>query len=220
MPLSCIVFDCDGIIIESVDAKNAAFGRVCDEIAPKFTPAFIEYSTLHGGASRFEKFTWLIEQAENRAVTEQELRVMSEKFHTYCIEAVLAAPVVPGFLDTAERWLGKAPMYVASGTPHYELVEIIERHGLTKYFAGVLGTPPAKAALLASCMRDALAKPEHTVMVGDSKTDLDAALIVGTKFYGRGAYFEDKPYPYGKDLTQLNAFLESIAARTPCEGCD
>lgn len=213
MPLSCIVFDCDGVIIESVDHKNAAFGRMCDEIAPHLTPTFIEYVTLHGGVSRFEKFIWLIEQAENRAITEEESYAMGEKFHTYCIEAVLAAPLVPGFLDTAERWFGKVPMYVASGTPHYELVEIIERHGLTNYFAGVLGTPPAKASLLVSCVRDARVKPEHTVMVGDSKTDLDAALIVGTRFYGRGAYFEDKPYPYGKDLTKLNAFLETIAAQ-------
>lgn len=36
----CIVFDCDGIILESVDAKNAAFGRICDEIDPAHTGAF------------------------------------------------------------------------------------------------------------------------------------------------------------------------------------
>lgn len=212
MPLSCIVFDCDGIILESVDAKNTAFGRVCDEIAPEHTKAFIEYAALHGGVSRFEKFAWLIERAEKRAITEEEARTMGEKFHRYCIEAVLAAPLVPGFLETANRWLGVVPMYVASGTPHYELQDVIERHGLSRYFAGVLGTPPAKASLLLSCVRDAKAKPEHTVMVGDSKTDLEAAIIVGTKFYGRGPYFEGKPYPYGADLTQCNAFLEAMVA--------
>ena len=212
MSLSCIVFDCDGVILESVDFKNAAFGKVCDEFAPEHTKAFIEYVALHGGVSRFEKFAWLVERAERRAITEEESRIMGEKFHRYCIEAVLAAPLVPGFTETAERWLGKVPMYVASGTPHYELVDVLERHDLTKYFKGILGTPPAKASLLLSCVRDARAKPEETVMIGDSKTDLEAALIVGTKFYGRGAYFEDKPYPYGKDLTMLNAFLEATAA--------
>lgn len=213
MPLSCIVFDCDGIILENVNVKTTAFGKVCDEFAPDHTQAFIDYVALHGGVSRFEKFAWLVERAEHRAITEDESRSMGEKLHQYCIEGVLAAPLVPGFLETAERWLGKVPMYVASGTPHYELVEVIERHNLTKYFAGVLGTPPAKASLLLSCVRDARAKPEETVMVGDSKTDLEAALIVGTKFYGRGAYFEGKPYPYGHDLTALNAFLETIAAQ-------
>ncbi|CAK7054062.1 MAG: Phosphoglycolate phosphatase [Desulfovibrio sp.] len=210
MPLSCIVFDCDGVILESVDAKNIAFGKVCDEFAPAHTKAFVDYVTLHGGVSRYEKFAWLVQRAEHRAATDDDVRVMAEKFHAYCIEAVLAAPLVPGFRETADRWLGKVPMYVASGTPHYELVEIIERHKLARYFKGVLGTPPAKASLLLSCVRDANARPEHCVMVGDSKTDLDAALVVGTKFYGRGAYFMDKPYPYGPDLKGLNAFLEDM----------
>jgi beta-phosphoglucomutase-like phosphatase (HAD superfamily) len=116
MPLSCIVFDCDGIILESVDTKNTAFGRVCDEIAPEHTEAFLEYVALHGGVSQFEKFAWLVERAENRAITEEESRIMGEKFHRYCIEAVLAAPLVPGFLETAKRWLGKVPMYIASGS--------------------------------------------------------------------------------------------------------
>lgn len=211
MPVACIVFDCDGVIIESVDAKNAAYVKVCEAVTPKLSGAFAEYAALHGGVSRHEKFSWLIERAYGRAITNDESRAMSEAFRRHCIEAVLTAPLVPGFIETAERWFGRAPMYVASGTPHHELVEVIEQRGLSRYFAGVLGTPPAKASLLLSCVRDAKARPEHAVMVGDSKTDLEAACIVGTKFYGRGAYFKGSPHPHGDDLSGLNAFLEERA---------
>ena len=212
MAVSCIVFDCDGIILESVDAKTMAFASICNETAPHLTDDFIAYVTLHGGVSRFEKFSWLIRRAFAREITDEESRTMGEKFIRYCLDAVLASPLVPGFLETAERWRGRAPLYVASGTPQYELEEVLRRRKLDGYFAGIHGTPPAKAALLLNAVRDARAAPRDTVMVGDSKTDLDAALIVGTRFYGRGDYFRDKDHPWGTDLAGLNAYLERAAS--------
>lgn len=210
--LACIVFDCDGIILESVDAKSMAFARICNEIAPGHTDDFVAYTVLHGGVSRYEKFGWLIHRVYNREITPEESRVMGEKFTQYSMAPVLASPLVPGFEETAERWLGKVPMYVASGTPQYELDEILRARGLDKYFTDIFGTPPAKAELLLTALRHSGADPKATVMVGDSKTDWDASLIAGTLFYGRGPYFEDKGVYWGNDLTGLNPFLEHVAA--------
>ncbi|MCC8194579.1 MAG: HAD hydrolase-like protein [Deltaproteobacteria bacterium] len=212
MALSCIVFDCDGIILESVDAKTAAFSRISDEVAPNLTGSFIDYVVLHGGVSRFEKFSWLIRQAFGRDITPEESRDFGEKFIHYCLEAVVASPLVPGFEETAKRWHGRVPLYVASGTPQYELDEVLRRRGLDGYFTKIYGTPPAKAALLLNALRDSGAAPEETVMVGDSKTDMDAAIIAGTLFYGRGDYFKNTHWPWGSDLTPLNDYLDAVAA--------
>ena len=212
MALSCIVFDCDGIILESVDSKTAAFARISDEIAPRHTQLFIDYVTLHGGVSRFEKFAWLVRQAFDRAITTEESHDMGRKFIQYCMESVLASPLVPGFEDTVKRWHGRVPLYVASGTPQYELEEVLRQRDLARYFTGIYGTPPAKAALLLSAVRHAKVPPEETVMIGDSKTDMDAATIAGTLFYGRGEYFRDSHWPWANDLSGLNAYLEAVAS--------
>ncbi len=212
MALSCIVFDCDGVILESVDSKTSAFARICRETAPRHEREFVEHVILHGGVSRFEKFDWLTRKAFGRGITPDESRSLGEKFARYCLETVMASPLVPGFRDVAERWFPRVPMYVASGTPQYELEDVLSRHGLAHYFAGIFGTPPAKAALLSRAVREAGAKPEATVMVGDSKTDLDAALVAGTRFYGRGRYFAASGRPWGEDLTGLNDYLEMVAA--------
>lgn len=212
MPLCCIIFDCDGVIIESMEAKNAAFARLCGEVAPALRDEFTAYVSLHGGVSRYEKFAWLIRRAFSRDITPKESASMSERFVRYSLESVLASPLVPGFLDTAERWFGRVPLYVASGTPHHELAEVLKQKDLARYFRGILGTPPAKAALLRNILRAAQCAPEHAVMVGDSKTDEDAALINGTKFYGRGKRFASGRRPWGMDLTGLNAYLETLVA--------
>lgn len=214
MNLSCVIFDCDGVILESMDAKNAAQAKICEEIAPEHVEAFAAYTAEHGGVSRFEKFAWLIRRAFNRDITPEESTRMGEKFTQYCLDAVLAAPLVPGFLETVQQWHGRTPMFVASGTPHYELVEILQKRGLDHYFAGICGTPPGKAALLTSIVREVGAPPATMVMVGDSKTDLDAAVIAGTRFYGRGSLFQNTPWPWGEDLFTLNKYLENIAAGT------
>ena len=212
MALSCIIFDCDGIILESVDIKAAAFARICDEVSPAHTAAFTEYVLLHGGVSRFEKLSWLIRLAFERDITQEESRIFSGKFAQYCLEAVIASPLVLGFKDVVARWHGRIPMYVASGTPQYELEEILHQKGLDGYFTKIYGSPPSKAALLLNALRDCGAAAKQTVMVGDSKTDMDAAVIAGTLFYGRGAYFKDKPWPWGEDLTRLNEYLERVDA--------
>ncbi len=211
MALACIVFDCDGIILDSVDVKTQAFGRVADPFGKEARKALVDYHTLHGGVSRYEKFAWLVRREKGRDITPDESRRMGEAFVAYCLEAVANAPLVPGFLDVAERWFGRVPLYVASGTPHEELVQVLTDRNLAPKFAGIYGTPPAKAALLQTIVhRDAKVDPKATVMVGDSQTDMDAALIVGTKFYGRGGYFANSPWPWHEDLTKLNDYLEEL----------
>ncbi len=153
---------------------------------------------------------WLFRQAFGRAILPAESEACGKKFVRYCLEAVLAAPLVPGFLDVATRWRGRVPLYVASGTPQYELEEVLRHKELDAYFSGIYGTPPAKAALLLRAVRDCGAAPEKTVMIGDSKTDMDAAIIAGTLFYGRGEYFRNGPWPCGSDLTELNGYLEQV----------
>lgn len=213
MALSLIVFDCDGVILESVDAKTKAFAQVAEPLGAEARDRLVLYHTLHGGVSRREKFAWLYREVFHREITPEEMEDCCTRFVSCALDNVLNAPLVPGVMDVLERWHGRVPMYVCSGTPQEELLSVLEQRGLARYFTGICGTPPAKAELLKGIVRKERVDPADAVMVGDATTDSDAAEAAETLFYGRGLFFENTAYPHGSDLTGLNRWLEELAGK-------
>ena len=53
-----MVFDCDGVLIESNAVKTLAFGQTVDEFGQKAMDRLMNYHREHGGISRFKKFEW------------------------------------------------------------------------------------------------------------------------------------------------------------------
>jgi phosphoglycolate phosphatase-like HAD superfamily hydrolase len=209
MALSCIIFDCDGVILESVSVKTRAFARLAEPFGAEAVDRLVMYHTVHGGVSRYKKFEWLYREDLGREIIRAELAELGRRFAEIAFEEVCRCDLVPGIEDVLRCRQGRTPMYVCSGTPHEELQAVLRRRGLDRYFAGMYGTPPAKTELLREIIRQAGVDPASAVMVGDSVTDLDAAKAVGTRFYGRGAELQGGSFPWGEDMTGLNAWLEA-----------
>ena len=213
MPLSCIVFDCDGVILESVDVKTVAFARVAEPFGYDARDRLVAYHIENGGVSRYKKFEWMFREVLGREITSDELDELGRQYAEFAFEGVLNAQLVPGAYDAITAWHGRVPMYVCSGAPHEELTHILHERGLSRFFEGIYGSPPGKTELLAKVVKQAVVNPSEVVMIGDSKTDLQAAETVGTMFYGRGATFAEGRWPWGPDLTGLSNWLETVAAR-------
>lgn len=213
MALSLIVFDCDGVILESVDAKTRAFAQVAEPFGAEARDRLLLYHSLHGGVSRREKFAWLYREVFGREIAPAEMEDLCARFVSCALDNVLNAPLVPGVMDVLERWRGRVPLYVCSGTPQAELESVLNERELAPYFTGICGTPPAKADLLKSIVRKERVDPAEAVMVGDAPTDSDAAEAAETLFYGRGPFFENASCPHGPDLCGLNEWLEETAAK-------
>ena len=214
MALECIVFDCDGIILESVPIKTLAFERISAPFGEEARDRMLMYHRLHGGVSRIRKFEWFYREVLGREITRQELQDALRRFEEIAFEEVLNCPLVPGVQEVLSAWQGRVPLYVCSGAPHEELTFILQKRGLATFFVEICGTPPAKDELLRAIVRKSGADAAATVMVGDSPTDLYAAESAGTLFYGRGEEMRGGNYPWGEDLTGLNYWLEQQWATT------
>ena len=54
MALKCLVFDCDGVILDSVPVKTRAFARLAEPYGEEARDRFVMYHTVHGGVSRYQ----------------------------------------------------------------------------------------------------------------------------------------------------------------------
>ena len=207
--LEAVVFDCDGVILESADLKSESFRRLGSLFGPEIQDRFYEYHLRHIGVSRYEKFAWLYRTEFGREITVEESQRLGELFANYCLEAVLAAPFVPGFEDALDWLQGRGlALFVASGTPQTELETVLAAKGLTSRFHAILGTPPAKSQILAKIISEGGFAPSRVLMIGDGETDFQAAKDNETLFFGRGNCFQSLGQPWAEDLTGLPAWAE------------
>ncbi len=209
MPLQCLVFDCDGVILDSVPVKTRAFARLAEPFGPEARDRFVMYHTVHGGVSRYKKFEWFFREVLGREISEEESAQWGRRFAEYALDEVRRCPLIPGVRDVLETWRGRLPLYVCSGAPEEELRLVLHERGLEDAFTGIHGSPPAKAQVLARIVRDAGVDAENVLMVGDAVTDRDAAEHVGTLFYGVGQELKGGPFPWGADLTGLNDWIRA-----------
>ncbi|MDQ3297465.1 MAG: HAD hydrolase-like protein [Myxococcota bacterium] len=183
--LRAIVFDFDGVILESADVKTDAFCELYvahgDEVVAKVRAHHLE----NVGVSRFKKFEWIETNVLGRTLSPEGSVMLGEQFTSLALDKVLAAPFVPGIEEALPVLAERYACFVASGTPHDELNLIVERRGLAPRFREVHGTPREKPEIVRDLLtRHALA-PQEILFVGDGLTDYKAAMAVGTHFLAR-----------------------------------
>jgi phosphoglycolate phosphatase-like HAD superfamily hydrolase len=185
-PLAAVVFDFDGVILESADVKTEAFAELYAEHGADVVGRVRAHHLANLGISRFKKFAWIAEHVLHRPITEDESAALGRRFTELALAKVLAAPFVPGAEAAIAALSARGlPLFVASGTPGDELEMIVLRRGLGPAFREVHGAPREKPEILRDLLaRHALAA-DQVLFVGDGMSDFKAARAVGTAFLAR-----------------------------------
>jgi len=210
-PGRVLVFDFDGVILDSATLKRQAFADLYAEEPDERRRAVVAYLGRRGGQPREVKFRHIEGQILGRDAGEARIRELCERFKANVEQRLLEAPAIPGALAFLDRWQDRRPLYLLSATPEAELKAIAERRGLARYFVEVIGSPPDKVTGL----RNLLVRHGHaaaeTVMIGDSYNDYRAARSNGTAFIGVTAGPSASPFPDDvittTDLTGLETAL-------------
>jgi len=183
--IAAIVFDFDGVILESADVKTDAFVELFSAHGPDVSAQVKAHHLANLGISRFTKFAWIYANVLRRPLSDAESAELGEKFSALALDKVLAAPFVPGADAALAALAPQLPLFVASGTPQGELDLIVDRRGLRPHFREVHGTPREKPAILADLLvRHGLA-PRQVLFVGDGMSDYKAAMATGVEFLAR-----------------------------------
>jgi HAD superfamily hydrolase (TIGR01549 family) len=207
-----VVFDFDGVIVESTDVKDEAY-RTLFSSHPDRLDEIMRLHFDHVGLSRYEQFRMIYEQILELPFDEAERDRLDHAFSSLVVEAVVACPPVPGATDVLERLHESHALFVASATPEAELQEIVSRRSLDAFFRGVHGAPARKADILRHVLEETGAAPSELLFVGDAPSDFAAASEVGVPFAGRlhpgrpNPFPEDGPIVLIDDLHDLSRVL-------------
>ena len=180
-----VFWDFDGVVLDSVDIKTKAFASMFRKYGPEIEKAVVEYHLSNGGVSRYDKFKYFYHHLLNCSISDETLKKLGEEFSSIVFQKVLAAPFIPGAMETLTRLkMMGVPSYIVSGTPQEEVRHIVTLRNLKDFFDEVHGSPRGKKEIINDILERFKFDPEKCVFLGDAMTDFDAAQKTGVSFIG------------------------------------
>lgn len=183
MTAKAILFDFDGVIVDSVHVKTEAFREIFSD-AKEHLPAIIHFHLANGGMSRFTKFEVIYRDILKKTLTRETAQELGERFSKLVMQKVIDCDYTPGALEFLQTYSQKLPLFIASGTPQDELQIITAKRGLTHYFKEIRGTPQSKPEIIRDILKRYNLASEEMPFIGDAMNDYAAALETNLPFYG------------------------------------
>lgn len=188
---STLVFDCDGVILDSNRLKTQAYfdTAIAYGANAEQARAITDYHVRLGGVSRYPKFQYFLEKILYQPATEENLEFLLERFASEIHQGLLHCRVAEGLHELRAsyprmRWM------VLSGSDQQELRRLFQQRGLDTLFdAGIFGSPDDKRQVLERELRNHNIKPP-ALFIGDSQYDHQVAAGAGLDFVFLSAWTE------------------------------
>ena len=178
-----LVFDCDGVVLNSNQLKIQAYFDVAIKFGANETQAqaLVNHHVKLGGISRYPKFEYFLREIMQQIVTEQAMQALLDSFTAQVKRLLTDCEIAPDLMRVREanphaKWM------IISGGDQAELNNIFKQRGIDKLFdAGIFGSPDNKDVILAREL-DAGNIIEPALFIGDSRYDHQASTNAGLDF--------------------------------------
>jgi len=179
--IKAIIFDFDGVLVESTDIKTEAFRKLFSRWSDKVDEG-VAFHLKNMGISRYIKFKHFYENIISERYSEEIGLKLGSEFSDIVLDAIKIAPFVKGVETFLDNFHLKYNFYIASGTPDEELCEIASHKGINKYFNGIFGSSLTKAEIINNILGTESLKNNMVIFVGDAASDKEAAEGMGVHF--------------------------------------
>jgi haloacid dehalogenase domain protein hydrolase len=176
-----IVFDCDGVILDSNKIKSQAFYDVAIEFGEQAAKQLLDYHIQRGGISRFLKFEWFVKTVLKKEDYEGLVSILLQKYADI-IERELLLCSIAESLDIFREKTKYADWMVVSGGKQEELISLFTKRKINHLFnKGIFGSPDPKNVIIEREINNGnIIFP--ALYIGDSKYDYEVSTLLGLEF--------------------------------------
>ncbi len=180
-----IIFDFDGVILDSIPVKTEAFRKLFEEYPKDKIQELIEYHLVNGGKSRYLKIKYFFNEILHKKISENEILLYANRYSELTKEELSKTKyLIKDTINFIKQNHQKYNLYIASGADENDLQFICNSLNLNQYFLSINGSPKVKSEIVKNILEESTYKREETILIGDSINDYEAANNNNIEFYG------------------------------------
>jgi len=188
-----LVFDCDGVLLNSNMVKTRAFYDVALKYGEKSAKLLTDYHVMNGGVSRYKKFVYFLTDILGKDLDYVELESLLAAFTNEVKRRLMTCETADGLLDLCKKG-DRVRWHVVSGGDQDELREVFAERNLAYLFdGGIFGSPDTKEQILQREIGNGNIQTP-ALFLGDSKYDFKASQTAGLDFVFISGWTEVKDW--------------------------
>ena len=184
--IKSIVFDFDGVILDSNSIKEHAFRKLYENSTSINLKKILDYHKKNLGISRFKKIEYFTTNILLESFDQNILKLQSDKFENIVKKKILDCDFIQGVLNFIELINPNYDLFISSGSPEKELKEICRIKEIDRYFNKIYGSPDDKYFHLKSIIDLNSYSNNEILFIGDSIIDYEVSKKFDISFLGIG----------------------------------
>jgi len=181
-----ILWDFDGVIIDSNLIREQGFIEVLQDYPREQVNLLLAYHNVNGGLSRYVKFRYFFEKIRNEFISEERVNDFSARFSSIMKERLVNNELLinstVNFIQ--EQFEVSKEMHIVSGSDGSELKQLCKALKIDHYFVSINGSPTHKNQLVQDVIKSSKLDHSEFCLIGDSENDYEAAVINNVVFFG------------------------------------
>ena len=170
-----IIFDCDGVILNSNFQKIEAYRNTAISYGASKIQAedLVSYHVSLTGISRNIKFKYFLKEIMGEHVIDSSMKKLVDTLNIEVITLLKNCEVASG-IEKLKSHTKKSTWMVASGGDQEELRFLFKKKNIASFFeGGIYGSPSSKYQIVEEKLKDKIFLP--TLFLGDSLYDIQTA---------------------------------------------
>lgn len=185
MKKKTILWDFDGVILDSMSIRDWGFRQIFKHYANEYVSKLIDYHRINGGLSRYVKIRYFYEVLLGKSIIEDKVLQYAESF-SVLMKQELTKPenLITDAVIFIKENFKNFNFHIVSGSDENELRFLCKELGIANYFISIHGSPTPKTKLVKKLLKQHNYDSGSTCLIGDSINDYEAAIANNISFYG------------------------------------